>query len=76
VCHIDGGVIYHASSVSCSTCSGLLDEILVTDFSIIVDAEGLKLADDESEGAFRLAQYGPLHSLSTRVNEVLLRVQI
>ena len=37
-------------------------------------ADGLKLAEEEAAGAFRLAQYGPLNSLSTRVNEVLLRV--
>ena len=36
--------------------------------------DGLQLGDEESEGAFRLAQYGPLNSLSTRVNEVMLRV--
>lgn len=40
------------------------------------DAEGLKLAEEEAAGAFRLAQYGPLNSLSTRVNEVLLRVLV
>jgi hypothetical protein len=37
-------------------------------------ADGLRLAEEEAAGAFRLAQYGPLNSLSTRVNEVLLRV--
>ncbi len=39
-------------------------------------ADGLMLAGEEAAGAFRLAQYGPLNSLSTRVNEVLLRVQL
>lgn len=34
------------------------------------------LVEGEEEGAFRLAQYGPLNSLSTRLNEVLLRVKI
>ena len=39
-------------------------------------ADGLQLAEDEVGGLFRLAQYGPLHSLSTRVNEVWLTVQL
>lgn len=40
----------------------------------LADADGL--VEGEEEGAFRLAQYGPLNSLSTRLNEVLLRVKI
>ncbi|CAL8465489.1 g5025 [Coccomyxa elongata] len=42
----------------------------------IIASDGLKLAEEEAAGAFRLAQYGPLNSLSTRVNEVLLRVLV
>ncbi|EIE23057.1 hypothetical protein COCSUDRAFT_53493 [Coccomyxa subellipsoidea C-169] len=42
----------------------------------ILASDGLMLAGEEAAGAFRLAQYGPLNSLSTRVNEVLLRVQL
>eukprot|EP00887_Chlorella_sp_A99_P004904 scaffold4.g4904.t1 len=34
-----------------------------------VEAAGLALAPAEATGAFRVAQYGPLHSLSTRINE-------
>ncbi|BDA49988.1 hypothetical protein COCOBI_15-1160 [Coccomyxa sp. Obi] len=41
-----------------------------------IASDGLKLAEEEAAGAFRLAQYGPLNSLSTRVNEVLLRVLV
>ncbi|KAK9903516.1 hypothetical protein WJX75_007851 [Coccomyxa subellipsoidea] len=40
----------------------------------VLESDGLRLAEEEAAGAFRLAQYGPLNSLSTRVNEVLLRV--
>lgn len=41
-----------------------------------VEAAGLALAPAEATGAFRVAQYGPLHSLSTRINEVWLAVQL
>ena len=40
----------------------------------LADADGL--IEGEEGGAFRLAQYGPLNSLSTRLNEVLLRVKM
>ena len=32
------------------------------------------LGAKEQAGAFRLAQYGPLNSLSTRLNEILLKI--
>ncbi|KAL4858942.1 hypothetical protein ACK3TF_001312 [Chlorella vulgaris] len=38
--------------------------------------DGLPLAEAEAGGYFRLAQYGPLHSLSTRVNEIWLAVKL
>jgi hypothetical protein len=38
--------------------------------------DGLSLSDDEAAGVFRLAQYGPLHSLSTRVNEIWLSIKM
>ena len=34
------------------------------------------LAGGEDAAAFRLAQYGPLNSLSTRLNEVMVRVKM
>ncbi len=39
-------------------------------------ADGLQLADAEAGGFFRVAQYGPMNSLSTRVNELWLAVKI
>jgi hypothetical protein len=39
-------------------------------------ADGLKLADAETAGLFRLAQYGPLFSLATRVNEIWVAVAL
>lgn len=38
--------------------------------------DGLSCADEEVAGKFRLAQYGPLHSLQTRVNEIWLAVKL
>lgn len=38
--------------------------------------DGLRLSDADERGRFRVAQYGPVHSLSTRVNEVWLTIQI
>ena len=37
-------------------------------------ADGLR--EGEDAGGFRLAQYGPLNSLSTRLNEVMLRIEM
>ena len=39
-------------------------------------ADGLVLGEEEAAGGIRLGQYGPLNSLSTRINEVMLRVQL
>ena len=38
--------------------------------------DGLRLAEAEGAGYFRLAQYGPLNSLSTRINEIWLAVKL
>jgi hypothetical protein len=38
--------------------------------------DGLRLAPADAAGSFRLAQYGPLHSLTTRVNEIWLKVEL
>lgn len=37
-------------------------------------ADGLR--EGEDAGGFRLAQYGSLNSLSTRLNEVMLRIEM
>lgn len=39
-------------------------------------ADGIKLALAERTGVFRLAQYGPINSLSIRRNEIMLAVQL
>lgn len=39
-------------------------------------ADGLELAPEESEGFFRVAQYGAVHTLEERTNELMLRVQV
>lgn len=41
-----------------------------------LQADGLQVAEEEAQGLFRVAQYGPLFSLSTRVNEMMLRVKV
>lgn len=38
--------------------------------------DGVQLAEAEAGGYFRLAQYGPLHSLSTRMNEIWVAVKL
>eukprot|EP00884_Botryococcus_braunii_P000055 jgi/Botrbrau1/1004/Bobra.114_1s0042.1 len=38
--------------------------------------DGVELAEAEREGFFRLAQYGPLNSLSPRFNEIILRIAL
>lgn len=43
---------------------------------IAVCADGITLGLAERSGVFRLAQYGPINSLSIRKNEVLLAVQL
>jgi hypothetical protein len=37
--------------------------------------DGVGLAEEEAAGRFRVAQYGPIHTMATRVNELLLRVK-
>ena len=39
-------------------------------------ADGLALGEAEAGGEFRLAQYGALHSLQTRINEVWLTIRL
>lgn len=39
-------------------------------------ADGLSLAADEAEGFFRVAQYGQVYTLQTRLNEMMLKVQL
>lgn len=41
-----------------------------------LEKDGLSIADAEAAGQFRLAQYGPLHSLSTRINEIWITVKV
>lgn len=38
-------------------------------------ADGVSLAEAEAGGLFRVAQYGPVFSLSTRVNEMMLKIK-
>lgn len=38
--------------------------------------DGLGMAAAEAAGQFRLAQYGPIHSLSTRLNEIWVTVKV
>lgn len=52
----------NATQEACERCRQALVAALQRD--------GLALAEAEAGGYFRLAQYGPLHSLQTRVNEV------
>jgi hypothetical protein len=42
----------------------------------VVLADGLSLAADEAGGYFRVAQYGQVYTLQTRLNEMMLRVQL
>ena len=39
-------------------------------------ADGIQLGEDERNGVFRLAQYGQIYSLSSRLNELMLRVSV
>ncbi|PRW44330.1 heme-binding chloroplastic [Chlorella sorokiniana] len=58
----------NATKEACERCLAQLKAALARD--------GLQLAEAEAGGFFRLAQYGPLHSLSTRVNEIWLAVKL
>jgi len=39
-------------------------------------ADGIELGEEEKAGVFRLAQYGQIYSLSSRLNELMLRVSV
>lgn len=39
-------------------------------------ADGLRLAADEAAGFMRIAQYGAVHTLEARVNEMMLALEI
>jgi len=51
-------------------------EILKDTLLKCLEKDGLNVAEEEAAGQFRLAQYGPLHSLSTRINEIWLAVKV
>ena len=57
-----------ATQEACERCRAQLVAALQRD--------GLALAEAEAAGYFRLAQYGPLHSLQTRHNEIWLSVKL
>ena len=46
------------------------------DLLVVWAADGITLGLAERAGMFRLAQYGPINSLSIRKNEVILTVQL
>lgn len=54
------------ASQLCCCCCGVL--LLVTD--------GISLAEPESAGFFRVGQYGAVHTLEQRVNEMLLTIEV
>ena len=39
-------------------------------------ADGIRLADAEASGLYRVAQYSPVHSLQEKTNELWLAVQL
>lgn len=43
---------------------------------VCMPADGLSLAADEADGFFRVAQYGQVYTLQTRLNEMMLKVQL
>lgn len=38
--------------------------------------DGVALAEQEAAGLFRVAQYGPVYSLSPRLNEMMLKIRL
>lgn len=38
--------------------------------------DGIQLGDEEAAGSFRVAQYGPIYTINTRINEVMLKVKL
>ena len=61
---------YATEDVCRSNLQQLVDSLKDTGLQI----EGLE-DDDSSQVVFRLAQYGPLHSLNTRLNEIWVSVK-
>ena len=39
-------------------------------------SDGIELGEEERDGVFRLAQYGQIYSLTSRLNELMLRVSV
>lgn len=58
----------NATKEACERCCAALRAAL--------ERDGLQLAEAEAGGYFRLAQYGPIHSLSNRLNEIWLAVKL
>ena len=54
----------------------LLIRCRIAHWTDVLNADGIKLGLAERAGMFRLAQYGPINSLSIRKNEVMLSVQL
>jgi hypothetical protein len=53
---------------------GLLSGVSLAPVALL-PADDMRLGAEEEAGYFRLAQFGALHSLSTRVNEIWLGVR-
>ena len=56
----------HALCIRCALHEGLC----------LLPSDGIALGDEEQSGVFRLAQYGQIYSLSSRLNELMLRVSV
>lgn len=41
-----------------------------------VESAGLRLAEEAQAGQYQVLQYGPLFSLKTRANEIMVRVPL
>lgn len=39
-------------------------------------ADGVALGDEDAQGRFRVAQYGPVYQLGGRLNEMMLTVRV
>jgi hypothetical protein len=50
--------------------------LLLDLLAALLPADGLKLAEAEAGGMFRVAQYGAVHTLEARVNEMMLAVAV
>lgn len=62
------------TSLQCELISELVS--IVPYIHVSCCADGITLSVAERAGVFRLAQYGPINSLSTRTNEIMLAVQL